>query len=363
MKRYMLVLLGLFIGIINCGRKNTNTMNAVEERYTVQFVDLLDKITQTGEVQPLIKMDLQSEASGRIEKVYVKEGQKVTKGDKILDIDPDRLLFTKERMDLAIKKARIQLEIARRNYEDARKLMTTGTVSAKTLSDLKSEFEVSEITYEQQLLELNDIEDQLNKTRVTSPIDGVITSLDVEEGEIAVSPTSGFQSGTALATIADISQLEIVSQIGEVDYIHLKQGQKVIIKPEAIENVHTTGTIDFIALSAKKSQPDELGTFEVRILVDSLIAGIAPGITVNVEFVILEKKTVLGIPNRYVQKGPKGYSVSKILEKEDGSEEVVRVPVTVGATDYVHYQILSGLEEGDIVLFKDNIQQGRRKNK
>ncbi len=356
---FLFLLTALLVG--SCGPRNKQVV--VKERSTVSRVNLRDVITQTGEVQPVVKVELKSEASGVIKRVYVKEGQRIKKGGKIIDIDPSRLLYTKERMDLAVQKALLLANIEKRDYEDARKLINTGTISEKRLADLKNEFDLATITYKQQLLELKDITDQLNKTKVTSPMDGVITNLDVEEGEIAISATTGFQNGTAIATIADISQLEVVSQIGEVDYIHLTQGQMVVIKPEAIEGVKSTGTINFIALSAKKQNEEELGTFEVRVTIDSLIPGIAPGINVNVEFVILEKNSVLGVPNRFVEKTPKGYFVNRVIKKSDGTEVIKPVKVTVGKTDYKHYEILSGLQEGDAVRYKETIGDEEEKKK
>ncbi len=354
MKNYIFLAVLTFLSLFACcaGRKKTEI---IEEKFTVKEINLLDKITQTGEVQPIVKVELKSEASGLIKKVYVKEGQRVKRGEKIIDIDPSRLLYAKERTDLAVKKALIQQKLTKRNYEDAMKLSQTGTVSEKALSDFKSEYELTSISYKQQLLELEDIVEQLSKTKVTSPMDGVITSLDIEEGEIAVSATSGFQSGTAIATIADISKLEVVSQIGEVDYINLEKGQKVVIRPEAIEGMKTTGTISFIALSAKKEEAEELGTFEVRISVDSLIPGIAPGINVNVEFVILEKKGVLGIPNRFVRKTPKGYFANVLVKTGTGEKKIVPTKIQVGATDFKHYEVVSGLGKGDVVFFKEII--------
>lgn len=359
---FVMLLLVLFS---DCNREKKTDL--IEKKFTVKYVDLHDMITQTGEVKPVVKIDLKSEASGKIEKVYVKEGQRISKGDAIIDIDPNRLLFRKERLDLSVEKAQIEKSTAKRNLDNARKLTGTGTVSKNEVLDLESSFKLAEITYKQQLLELKDITDQLSKTKVRSPMDGVITSLDVEEGEIAVSATSGFQSGTSIATIADISRLEVVSQIGEVDYVHLKKEQKVIIKPEALRDVFTTGAINFISLSAKKERDDELGTFEVRISIDSLIPGIAPGINVNVEFVIMEKKNVLGIPNYFVRKNGKKHFVTLIT-----GQETKKTKIRVGVTDYKHYEIKSGLKEGDVVLFKEKVGvgenekkkgQGRRKGK
>jgi multidrug efflux pump subunit AcrA (membrane-fusion protein) len=187
-------------------------------------------------------------------------------------------------------------------------------------------------------------------------MDGVVISLDVEEGEIAVSATSGFQGGTPLATIADTKKLEVVSRIGEADYLHLKTGQKVLLKPEATRGTYTTGTINFIALSAKKEANDELGTFEVRVAIDSLISGIIPGINITTEFIIMEKHDVLGIPNRFVRKGRQGFTALKVINGDTANPETQPVPVKVGKTDYTNYEILDGLKKGDVVMFRDSLQ-------
>jgi len=344
----ILILILLFL-LILCSFKDDNENKNVDT-YKVKKITLKDVILQTGEVMPLVKVELKSEASGKIEKVYVKEGQRVKKGDKILDIDPFRLLTRKKKIDLALRKAEIQKNLAERNYQYALELREVGTISVKKLEDLKSTVELKTIDYQQQLLEVQDIKDQLRKTTIVSPMDGVVTKLDVDEGEIAVSATSGFQGGTNIGTIADISKLEIITKIGEVDYINLKKGQNVIIRLEAIENASTTGKIDFISLSAKKANANELGNFEVRVSIDSLIPGISPGINVNVEFVIMEKKDVLGVPYHYVQKRKGRYFVIKMV-KIDGKDETKRIPIKVGKTDYKHYELLDGLKAGDKVVF------------
>ena len=335
--------------LVACGQKGKK---AAEIQHKVGRVQLRDVITQTGEVQPVVKVELKSEASGRIETVYVKEGQRVSKGDTIIVIDPSRLQFKKRRIDLAVKKAKIERDIAKRDLDNARELEHTGTVSNRSLVDIESRYKLADIAWRQQLLDLKDIKDELSKTVVTSPMNGVVTTLDVEEGEIAVSATSSYSGGTAIATISDISQLEVVSQIGEVDYVHLKQGQNVILRPEAIEGVFTTGKIDFIALTAKKEQGDELGTFEVRIAIDSLIPGITSGINVNVEFLILEKDNVLGVPNHFVIKHKDKYMVLRAIEK-NGKRIMRPIPVNVGETDYRHYEVLSGLKEGDVIVLRE----------
>lgn len=358
MKLYaLLITLTAAILFTSCGKKEKNALT-YEERHTIGRTDLRDVISQTGVVQPVVNVELKSEASGKIEKIHVKEGQKVSKGDTILVIDPSRLRTQRQKLYLNLKKAKIDKEIAERNHANGQELIKSGSISARELQDLETQLDLASINYEQQRLELKDIADQLGKTIITAPMDGVITSLLVKEGEIAVSATSGFQSGTAIGTIADITQLEVITSIGEVDYVHLSKGQKVFIKPEAIEDASTSGTIQFISLSAKREGTDELGSFEVRVSVDSLMKGIAPGINVNVEFVILDKKNVLAVPCHFVEKKGKKQIVKVVRADKEGKETINSVPIQTGATDYRHYEVLSGLNEGDIVYFRHSEQSG-----
>jgi len=356
--RVCVVLSVLLLMTAGCGRRKKG--DGTVETFTVTTVDLRDAAVQTGEVQPVIKVDIKSEASGKIEKLHVREGQMVAKGDLILSIDPSRLTFRKKGLDLAVRNARLALSIAQRNLDDAKRLSKTGTVSERQVFDLEAAREQADIALQQQLLELGDITDQLSKTQVTSPMDGVVISLDVEAGEIAVSATSGFQGGTPLATIADTKSLEVVSRIGEADYAQLHTGQKVILRPEASEGTFTTGSVSFIALTAKKEKSDELGMFEVRIAIDSLIAGIVPGINLTTEFIMMEKKDVLGVPNHFVKKTANGYKVLRLPDAASDPSTAVPVAITVGKTDFTHYEVLSGLKKGDVLVFHVKTDEAKK---
>lgn len=344
-KPIIFILIGLCCGL-GCSPRHPIHQHA--ESYMVKRIDLRDVITQIGQVQPVFKVELKSEASGKIERIPIKEGQQVHKGDTILVIDPDRLRTQRQKNYLIGQQSKLNCDLSLRDLQNAQKLIATGIVSQNTIQDLQSRYEATNIDYKLKMLELKDVDDQLKKTIITAPIDGVITQLLVKEGEIAVSATSGFQGGTAIGTIADISNLEVITQVGEVDYIHLKQLQKAIIRLEAIEGVQTHGTISFIAMSANRKTNEELGTFEVRVSIDSLISGIAAGINVKVEFVIMEKKNVIAIPSRFVIKNGQTFNVQIIPSGNKKSIETR--PIQIGVTDFRNYEILSGLYVGDIVV-------------
>ncbi len=350
MKQLLLLIPLLFLG---CKKEKPAPL----PNHSVGFADLRDQITQTGEVKPLLKVDIKSEASGKIEKIYIKEGQRVAKGDTLLAIDPYRLTIQRQKLQLRLKRTAVELRSATRELNRAAKLNTTGIVSSSEIDALEDRVALAKIAKREAQLELNDIDEQLSKTMVLSPLDGVVTDLPVEEGEIAVSATSGFQAGTALATVANIDQLEIISRIGEADYTQLSAGQGVTIRPEAVAT-STTGSISFIALSAKRESGQELSTFEVRIAIDSLIGGIAPGINVNVDFILFEKSGVLAVPAHFVQRGKGGTAV---FLKDESPQGYRRQTVTLGATDYRHYEVIDGLSEGDSIVLPPEEKGGKKR--
>lgn len=341
--------------LLGCGGGSKE--EAPVETYVVKKQDIRDRISQTGEVAPIVKVEIKSEASGKIEKLFVREGQEVKKGEPILHLDPKRLKYQRDLLVLGVKEAKIELKKAERELKKVKTLHDKGSSSEREYLDSKDNRDLLVLNVRRAELELKDITDQLAKTKVLSPMNGVITNLPVEVGEIAVSATSGFQGGTDIATIADISKLEIISRIGEADFIHLKNGQKVEIRPEAIEGSKTTGTITFLAKSARKEDAQALGTFEVRISVDSIIPGIAPGITVNVDFILFEKEDVVAVPAHFLQKDAKG---SRVFLKADSGEPK---EISIGVTDYTNYEILEGVSVGDTLILPPYKPQGNGKGK
>lgn len=356
MRRIVAVLLPMVL--LFCQKKEKVSID-ISETYVVKKENLRDVITQTGIISPVIKIELKSEASGKIEKILVKEGQEIKKGDTILIIDPYRLTTQKEKLELSIRKSELLYRAADRDLKNAMELVGTGSIASKKIQDLEMARDLQDIDLKQLKLEFDDINDQLGKTIIRSPIHGVLTSLLVKEGEIAVSATGGVSAGTSIGTIADIRKLEVITNIGEIDYVHLSKGQRVVIKPEAIEGSETKGTIDFIALSAKKDGNSDLSRFEVRVHVDSIIKGIAPGINVTVDFVVLDKKNIPAVPYHFVKKIGKE---SFVMKKADDKQQQVKI--VTGITDYKFYEVISGISEGDeIVYIPDAIQQVSRGKK
>jgi HlyD family secretion protein len=318
------------------------------ETTLVKRIDIRDAIKRVGEVRCRQSAVIKCEASGRIEKIFVQEGSFVKKGDPLLFIDSSHLQTARERLLLELEMAKITLTTAERKLDETEKLVAIGNEPERTIADRRGERDVAALTLKQKTLDLRELNKQLSKTRVISPISGIVTSLDVIEGDIAVSATESVNGGTSLATISDISRLEVISQIGEADFTSVKLKSKVVIIPEARKGVEAQGQVWFVALAAKKTDSN-LGTFEVRVAIDSAVPGIAPGVTVNVEFVLNEKKGVVGVPCEFVTCTDRDTFVTKPPLVTDKSNTMRKIAVTLGATDYKNYEIVKGIAEGDTI--------------
>jgi HlyD family secretion protein len=343
------------VSLVQCG--GTNDKKDAPASAVVKRVTIRDEITQVGSVEPVEKVDIKSEASGPVDKVYVKKGQRVSRGDTLIIIDPERLRYRKQRAYLELRRQRIRRDLAKRDLDNAKKLEPTGTVSRTRIDDAEAEYELARIEYEKQRLELKDITDQLDNTVVTAPIGGVLTALSVEQGEIVTSATSGFNAGTTIASIANTDELEVLCTVGEADYVYLDTGQTVYVSPQAYEDRRTRGTITFVSSFADRSSGSDLGSFEVRIGIDSVIAGIVPGINVTVSFVLKEKKDVVAVPYHFVHKRGER-AVVYTVEKEKGGSVSAR-SVRLGITDYHYYEVLEGLSAGDSIVMAPHDTDGK----
>lgn len=313
----------------------------------VERVDLKDVVSNTGTLEPVVKVELQSEASGRIDTIYVREGAVLNKDDIILKIDPERLETRHQKLSLQVQKARLDESIAKRDYENAQKLVEYGKVSENKLQDLKSLYELKNISVREKELELRDVNTELANTVIRAPMDGVLIALLVEAGEIVASATSGFGNGTQIGTVADVKRLEVVTEIGEVDYPKLKLEMSVDISMASDPTRMVTGSVKFISMAAKQQENSMVSNFEVRIALDSLLDGMVPGVNVNVDFVLMEKPDVLGVSYSMVNAKKKG---GKMLYTVLMAESRERRRIQVGETDYKYYEVLSGLTEGEKVM-------------
>jgi HlyD family secretion protein len=284
----------------------------------VEKVDLLSKVTANGKIQARLKVDLSALVMGQIVNLAVKEGDKVGKGQLLLQIDKAQLAaaaagseasLAAMRNDLAA--ARETAQQARRDFERAKQNYNAKILSEAEYQKARSALDTAQATLaatEERMRQagatLAGSRDSLSKTTVTSPIAGIVTALPVKEGEVTVIGTMN-NPGTQLLTISDMSEVEAVMMVDETSVPQVKVGQTANLTIDAYPGKKFQGLITEVGSSPiPKNDPDLLSlvanseaiNFKVKIRVQDPPATIRPGFSVTAEIVTGRNEGATAIP-------------------------------------------------------------------
>lgn len=363
----------IFIGIIiifNLQSQREKSIKVTVEK--AEKHDLTSKISASGEVKPKKNVNISAHIPGRIVKIGVEEGQKVKAEDFLLKLDSTQYEANADRAQALIHSHRAELIRAEAGlkkdesfYKRYQKLFEEKLISEEQLEGAKAQYDISKaqqqaIHYQidQAQASLQSALDDLSKTAYNSPIDGIITSLRVEEGEIAMIGTMN-NPGTILMTIADLSVMEVEVEVDETDVIGVEIGQQAEVRVDAFPDQTIKGKVTEIGSSAlqKVTSSEESRDFKVIITLENPPENLKPGLSATTDIITAEKTDILAIPISALVLREKE---DKEEEKKDEQEEGVYVveenrvkffPVEKGIMGEMMIEITTGLEEGqDIVV-------------
>jgi HlyD family secretion protein len=375
----VVLVIGLII-ILNLSTQREKSIKVTVEK--VRRTDLTSVISASGEIKPKKNVNISAHVPGRIVKIGVREGDEVKAGDFLLKLDStqydasaerDRAFIQSSRAELI--KAQATLKKNQSTYERQINLADSGLISKDQLEQAKVQLDIAEATYksinyqiQQAQASLKIALDNQSKTVFTSPIDGVITSLRVEEGEVAIIGTMN-NPGTVLMTIADLSVMEVEVEVDETDVVGVAMGQTADIRVDAFPDQVFKGKVTEIGSSALQkltaSTTQESKDFKVVITLDNPSKLLKPGLSASADIITAEKRQVLAVPiSALVLKEKKGDTTASAADpakaKKDAEEEGVYavansrakfVPVLKGIMGELMIEIVSGLDEGqDIVV-------------
>jgi HlyD family secretion protein len=364
---------------------------AVEVRIeTVQKRDLVASVTASGQVRPRTQVNVASDISGRIIKLAVKEGQRVRKGDLLLQIDPEQYEAAVQRAEAALSAARAQAAQARANYLQAKrnyernleiKRSNPSLVSDADLEQLRTQMEVTQALMEsadhgveQAVASVRDAKTSLSKTTIRAPMSGLITRLAVEEGETAVPGTFNKDAATLL-TISDMSELEIKVKVDETDVTRIAVGDSAQVEIDAFPDTTFLGRVVEISHSsvrgatASTGSTDQAVDYEVRIVLLNAPTETRPDFSATAKVITDVRNQVLSIPiialtvreNEELAADtavPLGKAPARQVGRRDvegvfvvsADNKVSFRPVKVGIAGDRYFEVLSGLQEGERIV-------------
>jgi len=351
-------------------------------------------VSGTGKVQPEVEVKISAFVAGEIKKIYVKEGEHVRKGQVLAELDRERYVAAVDRAESNLRSAEAQLKKARADYQRVKELYEKNLASQAELESAEANLLLARGQLEQAQATLREAKDALSKTRLVSPIDGVVTRLNKEEGEIALG--SQFQADVIM-TVADLSKMEVLAEIDENDVVLVSVGDRARIEVDALPDTVLEGRVTEIAHSATtrgRGTVEEVTNFEVRVAVLTNHPKLRPGMSATVDIETETHDSTLYVPIQCVtarevsdstllalaekqrkkwrrsRGATRDQTVADFVEEESASGggpqaskknvvEVVfvvedgkarMVPVRTGISSDTDIEILSGLEEGQKVV-------------
>ena len=326
------------------------------------------------------EVNLSTEQPGRVTAIYVREGEQVTTGQLLLEIDDERFRTTVEQrqaavrmQEIAIERQRTALANQRVQWERMAELSARELIDEDSFDTATNNLRLAEIDLEsgqeqlrQAEAQLAQTEDDLRKTKVYAPIDGTVTSLDIEVGETAISSSTNVP-GSSLMTIADTSSILTEVNVDEADIASIRIGQRVEIFAIAFPDDPVEGVIESIAVSAKVAEGEQGRSFAVKIrITDTRGIELRPGMSCRAEIFTDLRDDVLAAPIQaiIIEDDLNEDETSYYAFRQDG-DQVRRVDVEIGISDDTWQEITSGLVAGDnIVIGPDralrNLEDGDR---
>jgi HlyD family secretion protein len=382
----LLVLVLLIVAFVGGNKEEIVSVQTekVEKRTITQTV------AATGKINPEFKVVITPEVTGEIVELPVKEGDFVKKGQLLIRIKGDQYQAQKQRLEANLLSAQANLKMREAeltkvelDYNRVQELHTKGLASDSELEAAKSNYLTTKASYEvaeanvlQSKASLRETLETLYKTTITSPMDGIVTKLNVELGERVLG--SGFSQGTDIMTVSDLRNIEAVVDVDENDVVLVSIGDTAKIQVDAFKDLEFVGIVSEIGNSANTTgfgTQNEVVNFEVKIKLIDPKNSLRPGMSCTADIETETIENVLSVPIQSVTTREGGPSDGQMPEGGEGEEfqqvkevkkekiskvkEIVflvkngkakKVEVETGLSDDNFIAILSGLEGGEDVV-------------
>ena len=320
-------------------------------------------VNAAGEIGPAEQVSVRPEINGKIDQLPVDIGDPVKKGDLLFKLDDKELQQERESNLTAIERAKLELQKAERDFKRAEQLLAERLISQELFDDTKTTYELGKNSLERAQRELAILEERLTKTEVRAPFDCTVLTRPVSMGQ-AVSGSGGFNSGTEVLTIANLSEMVINAHVNQADVPRLKINQTVEVAVEAVAGLKVTGVVERIAPQA--TIKNNIKGFAARILLKNVDPRVRPGMTANIKIPVASADNVMAVPLAAVfteKNSETGVYERFVYIVQEEVEGVEKRNVKVGVSDFFFAEIQEGLTPGEIVSLELPKEEREKKAK
>ena len=354
------VIVALVIWMCSGGKKE----ETVEfETAKAERQDIHTTITATGTIEPVTSVTVGTQVSGIVSKLYVDYNSVVKKGQVIAELDKTNLMSELNRAKADLTSAESTLAYETSNFKRYQTLFDKGLVSANDYESAKLSYEKARQTTASSRENVQKAQTNLGYATITSPIDGVVLSKSVEEGQTVA---ASFNTPELFNIAQDLTDMRVIADIDEADIGGVKEGQRVTFTVDAFPDDKFEGQVTQVRQEATTTS--NVVTYEVVISAPNKDLKLKPGLTANVTIYTLEKNDVLAVPAKALR-----FTPNEALLKDGQQIEDLEVPmkvwtlegntfkahkVEIGTTNGMLTEIISGISEGTDVLVDFKISGG-----
>ena len=350
----IVVVVGIFF-FTRSSNSNMQLITAKASRNTIT-----NTVTATGTVEPVKKVDIGTQVSGIIDKIYVDFNSEVKEGQVIAEMDRVNLLADLRSKEADLASSKTEFEYQEKNYARSKSLHEKQLISDTDYETATYNYEKAKNSYANNQSGMQKVRRNLEYATISSPIDGVVINRAVEEGQTVA---AGFSTPTLFTVANDLTQMRVIANVDEADIGQVEEGQNVTFKVDAYPNDVFEGNVTQVRLEAKNTS--NVITYEVVISAHNPDLKLKPGLTAQITINTLERNNVLTIPNKALRFIPDETALEAInvlvaenIRDVPSGKKVVWISegnalnpklITVGTSNMNLTEIIDGLTESDMI--------------
>lgn len=343
-------------------RKNNKASYQLETA-TMSKNNVSVMVTATGTIEPITKVDVGTQVSGIIDKIYVDYNSEVTKGEVLAELDKTTLQSDLRSKEMELQSAKTEYDYQKTNYNRLKALFDQELISRTDFETSQYNYQKAEAAYNKLISDLVKVRTNLGYATIYSPIDGVVLSRAVEEGQTVA---ASFNTPTLFTIANDLTKMQVTANVDEADIGEVQEGQRVTFTVDAYPSDLFEG--DVIQVRLEPTTTSSVVTYEVIVNAPNPDLKLKPGLTANITIYTVEKDDINTLPNKAFIFRPDqdiassiGYQLSNGVTasgQNNLNNRLIWVVnqntlnakyVVVGHTDGVNTEIVSGLSQNDVV--------------
>lgn len=336
------------------------------ETAAVAPANIMNSITATGTIEPVTSVTVGTQVSGIVSKLYVDYNSVVKKGQVIAELDKTNLMSQLNSAKTQLATAQSQLNYQTTNFNRYKTLYQKGLVAADDFDSAKLSYTQAKEQVAAAKEEVQRAQTNLGYATITSPIDGIVLSKSVEEGQTVA---ASFSTPELFTIAQDLTNMQVVADVDEADIGDVKEGERVSFTVDAYPDDTFEGTVKQVRQEATTT--NNVVTYEVVISAPNADLKLKPGLTANVTIYTAERKGVLSVQSKALRFTPQKETVGKmkILDQTGNAKNkvwtiegnsIVAHNVNIGMTDGTNTQILNGISAGVKVVTGLNVTGGEQ---